>query len=260
MLRLGMTKIEKLPFTFTPSIIRYLEEIISKYEKRSQGILNHQSVLPFSITFETYKEDEPFQSHSEDMRKNFVDYLVERDVVKFNFIPGIDDRRFDENIITETGSEEEYYAKGTAYFETNFGFTILEMSTIKKIWTYYTQHQNPSILKGTEAFDLRVGQYDKDTGKLKFNKRNHSFNKLLRPLFKELWNRRSHICGKKETGSSTIISVGDLAKIPNIEKDTIRLKAQLHNIQTRLSAKFSKFIILEAKDDYTYLLIKVKEV
>lgn len=253
-----MAKAKKLPFLFTPPIIRYVERILFEYEKRGQGILN-QEILPFSIHFETYKVDEPFMSHSEDMRKSFVDYLTERGAVEFEFISGADSRFFDEAIRAE--NENEASEKSSGHFEKEFGLRVLDITPIKEIWVYHTKHPNPSLLKGTEAIDSCEVRYDKDTRRLTFHKKFHTFHKGQKvKVFEALWERRSHRCGGVEIKSRPeALSPAELADVVGMksarrEKD---LKTLLHNTQSVLLAKGFPIRIKSSKES---VLMTIKEV
>lgn len=252
-----MAKAKKLPFLFTPPIIRYIEGIIFEYEKRGQGILN-QEILPFSMHFETYKADEPFMSHSEDMRKTFVDYLTERGAIEFEFISGADSRFFDEAVRAE--SESEAIEKSSGHFEKEFGLRVLDITPIKEVWVYHTKHPNPSILKGTEAFEACETRYDKDTRRLTFHKKSHTFQKGQRAkVFEALWNRRSHICGGMEVGRREAISTTELAGVLGMKsaRGEQDLKIQLHNTRNILLKKGLPVRIKSSKES---VLMTIKEV
>jgi len=246
-----MAKIKKLPFLFTPPIVRYVERIISEYEKRNQGILN-QEILPFSIRFETYTTDEPFLSHYEDMRKSFIDYLEQRGAIKFHFISGGDSRFFDEKIYAEDDIEAN--EKSMGYFEKSFEIEVLEITPIKDIWVYHTKHPNPSLLKGTMAFDDYSVNFD---GKrLVHHKKFHNFqNGLPKKVFVELWERRSHTNAGAPIHKPEILSRKELAEITGRKEDAV--KQAVHNIYNTLLSKGFPIRVKNTKDG---VLMTIKEV
>src|SRR3989344_5919786 len=61
-------------FLLTEPIKRYIGEIKHTYESRSQNSTS-TSVLPFTCTFKTYKDSEPFLQNYEEERIKFIKYL-----------------------------------------------------------------------------------------------------------------------------------------------------------------------------------------
>lgn len=122
---------EKYPFTFTPSIVRYLNEIITGFENRKQK--NIRNILPFSICLESYEKHELFHSDSEDNRKVFIEHLEQEKAVRFELIKITDTRAFDD--FADGKSKEGDYS-------TNFVLHILNMNPIHEIWDNYTRNKN----------------------------------------------------------------------------------------------------------------------
>ena len=122
---------EKYPFTFTPPVVRYLNEIITGFENRKQK--NIRNVLPFSICIESYEKHELFYSDSEDKRKVFIKYLEQEKAVKFELIKITDTRAFDDFSI-DKNKEGEY--------NTNFVLHILNMNPIHEILDSYTHSKS----------------------------------------------------------------------------------------------------------------------
>ena len=119
---------EKHPFTFTPPVVRYLNEIITGFENRKQK--NIRIILPFSICIESYEKHELFHSDSEDNRKVFIEYLEQEKAVKFELIKITDTRTFD-GLVAGKNKEGEY--------NTNFVLHILNMNPILEILNNYTK-------------------------------------------------------------------------------------------------------------------------
>lgn len=259
----------KLPFTFTPQISRYIDEIIKDYNKRKEGLPKNQKVAPFPIFFDTYKEEEYIAPHNEEMRLSFVNYLINEQAVESLAMPkqaSKDTERDDEFYNDFT---EEEFNDSTMFFIKNFGFRILDIKPILAVLNYKLKHPNSTIqTEATELKDSRLGQCEEITVNKKiirvvsFGKKTRNFYKpILRRIVKELWERRSHVCKKKETNSSNSesVSIDELVKILEINNDaSIRmLPGQLHNIQSNLLSKFSSSILLETKG---MIQIKVTEV
>lgn len=259
----------KLPFTFTPQISRYIAEIIKDYNKRSEGLPKNQKVTPFPIFFDTYKEEEYVAPHNEEMRLNFVNYLIKEQAIESLAMPKQTSKE------TEGGDEfynnftEEELNDTTRFFIKNFGFRILDIKPILAVLNYKLKHPNANILtEATELRDLRLGQCEEEIVRKKikrvvsFGKKTRNFYKpILRLIVKELWVRRSHVCKTKETNGSDSepVSLEELVKILKInnDDDIQTLPVQLHNIQNNLLSKFSSSILLETKG---MIQIKVTEV
>lgn len=247
-----MTEIKKLPFLFTPPVERYVREIIVEFEKRHQGILENQSILPFSMHFETYRDDEPFLSNSEDMRKALIDYLEAREAVEFEFIAGVGGDRF----FNDTKNTDDMGYNG--YFDSEFGLHILDIEPLKEIWTYHLEHLAPSILRGRDAGESYELKYDNKTGVLKYYNKHHTFQPRLRPLINELWSKRSHLYLGMDVGTRKYVSLTEIAKALNLNHSLGKtsIQKQLKNLQASLPSKFP--IRLEIDEDA--ILMKIKEV
>lgn len=122
---------EKYPFTFTPPVVRYLNEIITGFENRKQK--NIRGVLPFSICLESYEKHELFHSDSEDNRKAFIEYLEKEKAVRFELIKITDTRTFDDF----TGGKNK-----EGDFNTNFVLHILNMNPVHELWDNYMNSGN----------------------------------------------------------------------------------------------------------------------
>lgn len=119
---------EKYPFTFTPPIVRYLQEIITGFENRKQK--NVKIILPFSICFESYEKHELFHHDSEQNRKAFIKYLEEEKAIRFELIKITDTRAFDDFSASK---------KMEGDYNTNFVLHILSMNLMYELWNDYTK-------------------------------------------------------------------------------------------------------------------------
>jgi hypothetical protein len=248
--------IKKLPFTFTPSIIRYIKNIIEKFEKRSQGITD-QIVVPFTVEFDTYVEGEPFMSHSEEMRKLFVDYIEAKKVAKFEFIEGHEPRYFED--IVRVKGDNEYGEESGTNIETKFGLHILDIEHIKELWDCYMDNKIPSTLtrKGIYAaleIDLNKKMWLLDSSD---SAAVHKFQKRLHSLIKILWDKRSHFSNGEEFGLHKPVSLKELSDLLNRNKTF--LDEQLTNLKKRLD-KFPSRHSVCLEYDGENVLMKIREV
>jgi hypothetical protein len=260
----------RLPFTFTPQISRYITEIIKDYNKRIEGVSKKEKITPFPVFFKTYKEEEYVTKHAEEMRLNFVNYLIKKQAVESLVMP--------KQVSKDTVKDQEFYNEitdeefndTTRFFIKNFGLRILDIKPIQAIFEHKLKHSNPTILtEVTELEDSRLGQCveNNENGKPKVklsfgkNKERHYYKPVLRRMIMELWARRSHICkGKESNGrNAESISIEKLAEEIEI-KNKVGMKmlhTQLHNTQNELLKKFSGSILLV--EIAGKIQIKVKE-
>lgn len=248
--------IKKLPFTFTPSIIRYTKNIIEKFERRSQGITD-QIIVPFTIELDTYTEGEPFMSHSEDMRKLFIDYLEAKKVAKFEFIEGHEPRYFED--VVRVKGDNEYGEESGTNIETKFSLRILDIEHIKELWGYYMDNKIPSTLtrKGIyEALEIDLNKkmwlFDSSDSAVV-----HKFQKRLHPLIKILWDKKSHFSNGEEFGVHKPVSLKKLSE--SLNKNEAFLDVQLTNLKKRLD-KFKSRHSVCLEYDGEDALLKIIEV
>ncbi len=188
---------KSLPFTFTPSIVRYIRQILEEYESRRQGSIKGQAVLPFSIGLRGYGAGESFMSHTEQMRENFLDYVGEAASIEIQFMG--EERLYEDRVstmITTLGAEWEDGTFGTPV--ESFGVSVKKIDPFLSLWETYTlQKKNILPVPHGEVIFSRI-QFDDKARVLifgskvkKFQKANDKTSPRFK-LFKTLWEHRRH--------------------------------------------------------------------
>lgn len=188
---------KQLPFTMTPSIVRYIRQVIDRYESRMQGAIKGQAVLPFNIILKGYEKDETFMSHSEHMRENFLEYLGEAIHLDICFMG--DPRDYGDIGLSPFSTHGEELAEGTyGYPVEDFGITIKDINPFLSLWdTYLLQKKEAKPTPHSEVIFSRM-DFDDKNRVLIFGSKVKKFQKARKDsprflLFKILWEHRKHI-------------------------------------------------------------------
>lgn len=236
---------EKLLFSFTPPITRYLEEINNKFDKMSQGSIENQKITPFFIDIETYKQDEPFMTHYEDNRGIFLNYLENRKAIRLSAVPenvwGHTVKLFDDHI-----EQTNFYKNIDDFVEINgkkipikFRLEIFDINVIKKLLANQRQRPKTPTLKEIQYYENVQVTYDDITRRLIYQSSNKKFNWKTNPtrakIFDILWKNHSHMYNNKEMWSPVLLDLSELAKTLKISDTS--LKKKLKSIKNELTSK-----------------------
>lgn len=181
----------------TPSIVRYIRQVIDRYESRTQGAIKGQAVLPFNIILKGYTEDETFMSHSEHMRENFLEYLGESIHLDISFMG--EPRVFGDADVSPFSTSGQALAEGTyGYPVEDFGITVKDINPFLELWdTHLLQSERARPTPHSDVVFSRMDFDDKKRvlifgSKVKKFQKARDKNSPRFPLFKTLWEHRKH--------------------------------------------------------------------
>lgn len=253
---------EKLPFTFTPNIVRYLKEVIEIYERRNQGVPKDIGFIPFSHKARLYSDDEPFYSFSEPNRKAFIEYVSKNGAALIQ-----DDEELTENYVLEdrieflafTDEEDDGPDVGKAWgtHPWDMDIWIDDIRPVLFLWQeYLRQKSTDELSKG----NIQVEQmsFNETDARLTYRSKSYTLHKgkgkkpLRLRLFEKLWEERMHVVNDMTTKTGKPLTLMELTNRLGSEPG----KSDIYNLESALQRKHMPIQI--QKDGDSVLLI-VKE-
>ena len=234
---------EKLPFTFTPNIVRYLKEMIEVYERRNQGVPKDIGFIPFSHKARLYSDDEPFYSFSEPNRKAFIEYVSKNGAAIIQ-----DNEDFTENYVLEdrieflafTDEEDDGPDVGKAWgtHPWDMDIWIDDIRPVLFLWQEYLRQKSSDEL-GKGNIEVEQMSFDQKEARLMYRNKSYSLHKgkskkpLRLRLFEKLWDERMHVVNGETTRVGKRLTASELINRLGVEPG----KTDFYNLEAALQRK-----------------------
>lgn len=202
---------KKLPFTFTPTIVRYLKHAVELHAKWTQGAPAGHSYGLLTFDLPTYEEGEAIFTFTEASRLSFRKYFTYEKI----------------NVIHVTGEEQRglYYDKvddwgkpgSFCLYKEKTHFIIRDIKPVLALWkTYLLQKDGPQLAVLDAEFEQV--SFDDSEGRLTYLTKSYTLHKgkdgkaLRLRLFRKLWDERMHIVNNKTTEKGRPMTMDALTK------------------------------------------------